>query len=63
MGGELCECEAVRIDRRTRLGPFASARIAEVRSIIGGEDDVEESVASVHCAVSICEVKDKPEQV
>ena len=63
MGGELCECEAVRIVKKTRRSHFASARITEVRSIIGGEDDVEQSAANVDCAVCICEVKDKPKQV
>ena len=34
-----------------------------VRSIVGGEGNVEQGAASVNCAVSICEVTDKPEQV
>ena len=31
--------------------------------LTGGKDDIEESAASVNCAVSICEVNNKPQQV
>ena len=52
----------MRIVKKTRRSHVASARITEVRSI-GGEGNVEQSAASVNCAVSICEVTDKPEQL
>ena len=38
-------------------------KITDVRSIIGGENDIEEFVTSVRCAVRICDVKSKPDQV
>ena len=56
-------CKAVRIGKRTRRGQRACARITEVRSIIGCKNDIEEIVASVNCAVRICEVNEEQEHV
>ena len=46
-----------------RHGHFTSAGITDVRSIVGSEDDIEECVTSVNCAIGIFELNNKPEQV
>ena len=54
-------CEAVC--EMTRRGHSILAGITDVCSMIGNEDDVEESVTSENCAACICEANGKPEQV
>ena len=59
----LTTCKTVCIGKMTRRGRSALAAIIGVRFIKGGSGDVDESVASVNCTVSIGEVNDEPEEV
>ena len=59
----LIASEAVRIGKKTRRGHLAYEGISDVRSIIGDNDDAEESVTSVNCAVSICDVNNEQDRV
>ena len=56
-------CKAVCIGKGTTRGHFTAAGITDVRSISENKNGVGENASSVNCAVSICEVKGKPDQV
>ena len=51
----------MRISKRTKRGHLAYAGITDVRSSY--EEDVGDSVVSLSCAVSICEVNNEQEHV
>ena len=57
----LITCKTVRISKRTRRGHLAYAAITDVRSSY--EEDIGDSVVSLSCAVSICEVNNEQEHV
>ena len=54
------KCKAVCIGKKDQAW---SSRFVQGLLIYAHKEDVEESVTSVHCAVSICNVNDKPAQV
>ena len=44
-------------------GHLAYGGINDVQPMVGGKDEVGESVTGVDCAVCPCEINDKPEPV